>query len=240
MIRRNLLVGMAAMVFIGLYSIVTFAAEPDISTLPKSKHKAWQRIKSGMEQEYNVCIEHCGGKNECEEKCKKAFESRLQHEFQKLLQTAGADVPKDDIQRVSACPFCGMDRQKFAHSRVFIEYDDGSILGTCSIHCAAADMAVNLDKSPLSIWVGDYHSRKLIDAEKAVWVMGGKKMGVMTKRAKWAFENNTAADEFILLEGGKVATFDGAMRAAYEDMYEDTKMIRERRKAKRMMHKAGQ
>lgn len=36
--------------------------------------------------------------------------------------------------------------------------------------------------------VGDYNTKRLIDAEKAVWVIGGGKQGVMTKRAKWAFE----------------------------------------------------
>lgn len=233
------LFGCAAMVFMALCSLVAIAAEPDISTLPKDKHEEWKRIKSGMEQEYNVCIEHCAGKSECENKCRVAYESRLQREFQRLLQTSGTDIPQNDIQQVAACPFCGMDRQKFAHSRVFIQYDDGSVLGTCSIHCAAADMAVNLDKSPAAIWVGDYNRRNLIDAEKAVWVMGGEKMGVMTKRAKWAFENKSAADEFILLQGGKVVTFEEAVKATYVDMYEDNKMIRERRKAKRMLKKAG-
>jgi nitrous oxide reductase accessory protein NosL len=235
---KNLIVGMAAMVFIAVYPVSGPAAEPDISTLPKHKQEEWKRVKSGMDREYNVCREHCGGEKSCLDKCTQAYESRLQKEFQKL-QTAEPNPPENDIQKAAACPFCGMDRQKFAHSRVFIQYDDGSILGTCSIHCAAADMAVNLDKSPAAIWVGDYNNRKLIDAEKAFWVMGGKKMGVMTKRAKWAFGNGDAAEQFMLLEGGQAVTFDEAMRAAYEDMYEDTKMIRERRKAKRMQMKAG-
>ncbi len=34
---------------------------------------------------------------------------------------------------------------------------------------------------------------------------------------------------------GRLATFDEAMKAAYEDMYQDTKMVREMRKKKRMM-----
>ena len=146
-------------------------------------------------------------------------------------------APADDIRQVPACPFCGMDREKFAHSRVFVEYDDGSVLGTCSIHCAAADQAVKLDKTPARVWIGDYKSKELIDAEKAVWVLGGNKMGVMTKRAKWAFGSRESAEEFIKAEGGKPAGYEDAMKAAFEDMYEDTKMIRERRKAKRMGHK---
>jgi len=56
----------------------------------------------------------------------------------------------------------------------------------------------------------------------------------MSKRAKWAFEKETDARDFIKTNGGNIATFDDAMKAAYEDMYADTKMIRERRKMKKM------
>jgi len=142
-----------------------------------------------------------------------------------------------DIQKHPSCKYCGMDRQKFAHSRMLVTYDDGSQLGTCSIHCLAVDLALNIDKTPKTIEVGDYNTKALIDAEKAVWVIGGNKPGVMTKRAKWAFAGKSDAEAFIKAEGGKVATLDEAMKASYEDMYSDTKMIRERRKMKRM-HKA--
>jgi hypothetical protein len=141
---------------------------------------------------------------------------------------------QDDIVKHPACPLCGMDRTKFAHSRIFIEYDDGSTVGTCSIHCAAIDMAVNIDKAPQAIEVGDYNTKMLIDAEKAVWVIGGNKMGVMTKRAKWAFADKNSARGFINANGGEIATFEAAMKAAYVDMYEDTKMIRKKRKMMRM------
>ena len=147
---------------------------------------------------------------------------------------------QEDVQKHSSCKYCGMDRQKFAHTRVFIEYDDAATLGTCSIHCAAVDLALNIDKTPKAIQVGDYNSKNLVDAETAFWVMGGSKMGVMTKRAKWAFEKKEDAEKFIKENGGENATFDVVMKGAYEDMHQDTKMIRERRKMmkqKMMEHK---
>jgi nitrous oxide reductase accessory protein NosL len=153
-----------------------------------------------------------------------------------VLITAMA-FAQDDIKQYSSCKYCGMDRQKFAHSRVLIEYDDGSTVGTCSIHCAAIDLAIHIDKTPKAIQVGDYNSKALIDAEKALWVIGGNKMGVMTKRAKWAFEKKEDVEKFIKENGGENATFDVAMKAAYEDMYADTKMIREKRKMMKMQHK---
>lgn len=139
-----------------------------------------------------------------------------------------------DIQQMPSCKYCGMDRKMFAHSRMVIEYDDGTKLGACSLHCAAVDLAENIDKTPASILVGDFDTKKLIDAEKAVWVIGGNKPGVMTKRAKWAFANKAEAEAYIKANGGTLGTFDDAMKATYEDMYTDTKMIRDKRKAKRM------
>ena len=141
---------------------------------------------------------------------------------------------QDDIQKFPACKYCGMDRTKFAHSRVLIDYDNGTAEGTCSIHCAAIDLALNIDKTPRAILVGDCNTKNLIDAEKAFWIIGGNKMGVMTKNAKWAFEKQEDAEKFMKENGGKQATFDQAMKASYEDMYADTKMIREKRKMKRM------
>ena len=141
---------------------------------------------------------------------------------------------QDDIAKHPACPLCGMDRAKFAHSRVLVEYDDGSAYGACSLHCAAIDMVVHIDKAPQAVMVGDFNTKELIDAEKAVWVIGGKKMGVMTKRAKWAFADETAAQNFIAQNGGNRADFEEAIKATFEDMYQDTKMIREKRKMMRM------
>jgi copper chaperone NosL len=135
-----------------------------------------------------------------------------------------------DIQKDKSCKYCGMDREKFAYSRMLIEYDDASAVGTCSIHCLAVDLGLNIDKTPKNIYVGDYYLKKLIDAENAVWVIGGAKMGVMTKRAKWAFGKREDAEKFLTENGGAFATFDEVMKAAYEDMYQDTKMIREKRK----------
>jgi copper chaperone NosL len=145
----------------------------------------------------------------------------------------------EDIQKYPNCQYCGMDRQKFAHSRMLIDYSDGSGVGTCSIHCAAVDLAQNIDKTPKAILVADYQNKNLVDAEKANWVIGGNKPGVMTKRAKWAFADQKAAESFSKENGGQLASFDNAMKASYEDMYADTKMIREKR-AKRKVMQQGQ
>jgi hypothetical protein len=154
-----------------------------------------------------------------------------------LIFGTGLVFAQGDVKQIPECTYCGMDRGKFAHSRILIEYDDGSVEGMCSIHCAAIDLAIHIDKNPKAIQVGDYLTKKLNDGEKAFWVIGGNKVGVMTKRAKWAFEKKEDAEKFVKENGGKLSTFDEAMKAAYEDMYADTKMIRERRKMRKMEHK---
>jgi len=105
------------------------------------------------------------------------------------------------------------------------------------LHCTAIELSVNIDKSVKIIKVGDFNTGKLIDAEKATWVIGGRKQGVMTKRAKWAFENKEDAEAFIKDNGGKLITFDEAIKATYEDMYDDIKMIREKRMMRGHQHK---
>ena len=153
-----------------------------------------------------------------------------------LFMIAAVAFAQDDIKKHPTCTYCGMDREKFAHSRMLIEYDDGTTEGACSLHCAAVDLALHIDKTPKAILVADYNTKKLIDADKATWVIGGSKMGVMTKRGKWAFEKKEDAEKFMKENAGTLVTFDEAMKAAYEDMYADTKMIREKRKMKKMEH----
>jgi copper chaperone NosL len=153
------------------------------------------------------------------------------------LWLTGIVFAQEDVKAHPSCKYCGMDREKFAHSRVLIDYDDGTTVGTCSIHCAAVDLAIHIDKTPKAVWVGDYSTKSLTDVEKAFWVIGGNKMGVMTKRAKWAFVKKEDAEKFKTENGGEFAAYDQVVKAAYEDMYQDTKMIRERRKMRRMEKK---
>lgn len=151
-----------------------------------------------------------------------------------LLSATFSVAEWDDVGRHASCSYCGMDRAQFSKSRMLLEYDDGSDVGVCSLHCASVDLANHIDKFPAAIRVGDYASGKLIDAEKAVWVLGGNKPGVMTARAKWAFEQRSDAEAFAAEHGGTLVGFEDAIKAAYEDLYHDTRMIRERRKARRL------
>ena len=145
-----------------------------------------------------------------------------------------ASADEDQVTHPS-CFYCGMDRTRFAHSRALVTYDDGTAMGTCSLHCAAIDLSLKIDKTPVSIRVADYTTRQLIDAETAHWVTGGDQMGVMTQRAKWAFASEADALGFVSAHGGSAGEFETAIRATFEDMYADLQMIRDKRKKMRAM-----
>ncbi|MCP4672481.1 MAG: NosL family protein [Desulfobacula sp.] len=127
------------------------------------------------------------------------------------------------------CHYCGMIRTQYGHSWIILEHEGGSVKGVCSIHCASIDMVIHSRKLIRSITVGDYYTQKQIDANKAFWVIGGNKAGVMTSRAKWAFETKEAVDDFMRRHGGKSALFSDVLKASFEDMYEDILMIQKKR-----------
>jgi copper chaperone NosL len=152
-----------------------------------------------------------------------------------LVLVAAAGPGQEDTRTFAVCTHCGMEREAFAHARMLIEYTDGTAAGTCSIHCTAVELIQNRTKIACRIRVGDYDSKKLIDATTASWVVGGSKEGVMTEQAKWAFEKKTDADAFIKKYGGKPAAFNDALHAAYDGLYEDMRVTLDRvkeRKAK--------
>jgi copper chaperone NosL len=135
---------------------------------------------------------------------------------------------QEDIRSYAECKYCNMDRKAFGYSRMLIEYTDGTSIGTCSLHCTVRDMTANITMIPCRISVGDYNSHKLIDATTAYWVIGGDLSGVMSPRAKWAFETKAEAESFTKEYGGQKTTFYEALHASYEDLYLDAKTTIER------------
>jgi nitrous oxide reductase accessory protein NosL len=134
-----------------------------------------------------------------------------------LLSFTTVSLAADKVEASNDCKHCGMDRTKFAHSRMIVTYEDGSSAATCSLNCIVTDLKASKGKVVTTYQVGDYSSKKLIDAKTAAWVIGGSKRGVMTPVAKWAFADKKDADAFIKQNGGKPATFDEALKASEEE-----------------------
>jgi copper chaperone NosL len=111
-----------------------------------------------------------------------------------------------------------MDRKAYGFSRMLVQYADGASVGVCSLRCAVVELDANPKRTVKAILAADRNDRTLIDAEKAVWVMGGVKRGVMTDRPKWAFATKAAAESFIAEYGGSIITWSEALAAAREDL----------------------
>jgi nitrous oxide reductase accessory protein NosL len=142
------------------------------------------------------------------------------------VQAVAADR---DIEKIPSCQYCGMDREKFSTTRMIVEYANGTIIGTCSIHCAAVDLAQSFGKGINVLNVADYYSGKLIDAEKAFWVVGAGLPGVMAAKSRVAFADKVAAEAFRKEKGGEITDFNAAITSTYCDMWPDTQAIRSRR-----------
>lgn len=127
---------------------------------------------------------------------------------------------EDRVEGPKNCQQCGMDRAVFARSRMLVVYADGTSVGLCSLHCAAAELHHNKGKQSSSIMVADYQTKELVDARKAVWVVGGSKQGVMTAVAKWAFATSDGARRFLEVNGGVVSSFDQALNSATQEVLE--------------------
>ena len=140
-----------------------------------------------------------------------------------------AVAAEKDVEKIPSCQYCGMDREKFASTRMVVEYANGTTIGTCSIHCAAVDLAQSFGKEIKSLKVADYRSGKLIDAEKAVWVVGAGIPGVMAAKSRVAFADKPDAEAFRKEKGGETADFNAAITSTYCDMWPDTQAIRTRR-----------
>lgn len=158
-----------------------------------------------------------------------------------------AKPQENDIEKAPKCPYCGMDRKQFHHSRMVVHYSDDLYDGVCSLHCAAISLSVNLDRDPKALWVADNAAvgdiKPLVEVDKAGFLVGSSLKGVMTKRSKVAFGNADAAKSAQAANGGEIANFDGALLAAYADMAGDVTMIRkmraERRKKMMEMQQQG-
>jgi nitrous oxide reductase accessory protein NosL len=159
-------------------------------------------------------------------------------------KAADAKPQEDDLAKSPKCPYCGMDRKQFHHSRMVVHYSDDLYDGTCSLHCAAISLSVNLDRDPKALWVADNaaagDTKPLVDVDKASFLIGSSLKGVMTKRSKVAYGSAEAAKAAQATNGGEVGNFDQALLAAHTDMAGDVVMIRkmraERRKKMMMEH----
>jgi len=144
---------------------------------------------------------------------------------------------ENELEKYPKCPYCGMDRKQWHHSRHLVQYDDDLIDGTCSIHCLSISLSLNLDRGPKAIYAADFGSaddfKPLIPVDEAHYLIGSKLRGTMSKTSKMAFASSAAAETVQAQQGGELGSFDDALREAYLGMHSDTMMVRKKRAERR-------
>jgi nitrous oxide reductase accessory protein NosL len=152
-------------------------------------------------------------------------------------KAADAKPNENDIEKFPKCPYCGMDRKQYHHSRMLIQYSDDLPDGTCSLHCASISLSLNIDREPKAIWVGDNATagevKPLVEVDKATFLIGSKIQGVMTAQSKVAYGTEDAAKAAQAAQGGELGNFDKALLAAYTSMSQDVSRIRKMRAERR-------
>lgn len=131
--------------------------------------------------------------------------------------SAAHATDQSDLETHRSCAVCGMDRKAYGYSRMLIILDDGGEIGTCSLHCVMQYQKDHKDRPVKKLLVADRNTRVLVEADKANWVMGGKKRGVMTRNPKWAFVAEPAAQAFVKANGGTIISWAETLAAAREE-----------------------
>lgn len=143
----------------------------------------------------------------------------------------------DELKKYPKCPYCGMDRTEFNSSRHLVQYDDDLVDGTCSIHCLAISLMLNMDRGPKAIYAADFGSQEeikpLVLVDKVNYLIGSKLKGTMTANSKVAFADKGQAEAAMAKEGGALGNFDQTLNQTMVDMAADTARIRKNRAEKR-------
>lgn len=125
------------------------------------------------------------------------------------------------------CPLCSMNLKMYWKTSHWLTFSDGTRMGYCSIHCASEvyqKRATEVDR-----WeVADYDTGGLIDARKAVFLIGSDLPGTMTAVSKPAFASPDTAKAYQKKHGGSVGTLDDALKKAFEGRGEDMALIKGR------------
>ena len=88
---KTLIVSVIALFALLVSSLFCFSADTEpcpektVFQIPMEKKDLWEALKANAAEKYAVCREHCGGNKVCLDKCRQAYEYRLETEYQKLM-----------------------------------------------------------------------------------------------------------------------------------------------------------
>ena len=114
------------------------------------------------------------------------------------------------------CVICGMYLDLYERTRLVILFNDDTTKSTCSLACAAK--VINQNRGRIKgVKVADFLTGKLLDADKAYFLEGSDIPGVMSYTSRVAFSSKTQASTIQKKHGGRIITFDRALKDQLED-----------------------
>jgi copper chaperone NosL len=132
-----------------------------------------------------------------------------------ILLVAGIYASAHAAERES-CAVCGMYLDLYERTRLVILFNDDTTKSTCSLACAAK--VINQNKGRIKgVEVADFLTGKLLDADKAYFLEGSDIPGVMSYTSRVAFSSKAQAAIVKKKHGGRIITFDQALKDQLED-----------------------
>jgi nitrous oxide reductase accessory protein NosL len=129
------------------------------------------------------------------------------------------------------CPVCGMNLKMFYKTNHTSKLKNDTPRQYCSMRCLVLDkQEYGIDNS--SIKVVDATTQKLVDASSAFYVLGSKVKGTMSKVSKLGFAKEEDAKKFAKKYGGKVVSFEVALKAAEDSLKTDIAVIKSKKEKK--------
>jgi copper chaperone NosL len=131
-----------------------------------------------------------------------------------LFLLAASSLPAAERE---GCSVCGMYLDLYAHTRFAMTLDDGSSRFACGLACAAK--IINENKAHIKeIKVANFLTGDLIDARSAFFLEGSDVPGVMSNTSRIAFPSQNIAQHFRKKHGGRIVTFDEAVRDQLKEL----------------------
>ena len=158
-----------------------------------------------------------------------ASTSYAENSFSKMA--SGKPTLVQDGEAKKWCPVCGMNLKMFYKTSHTAKLKDGKKRQYCSLRCLAVDSHEhNLSLS--DVQVVDVNSEKLIDANKAFYVLNSKIKGTMSKVSKLAFATKKEAETFAKKMGGEVVDFKTVLEKANASLKSDIAMVMTKKQKK--------
>ena len=155
--------------------------------------------------------------------------SYAENTFSKMA--SGKPTLIQEGQKKKWCSVCGMNLKMFYKTSHTAKLKDGKKRQYCSMRCLAVDSHehnISLD----GVQVVDVNSEKLINANKAFYVLNSKIKGTMSKVSKLAFASEDEANAFAKEYGGEVTDFKTAFAKANASLEKDIAMVQMKKEKK--------